>query len=226
MASGEGRVNLVHPEAVSGVECGAVRCELVPNGLLVGSVPAAAPSVTVRLRFVPRVFVQRGEAVESSASERLIVLRCPMALVSGEPLRNADELRVLVKLSSECVGDVHREALGAEFLAERAEFVEAGEHEAELAAEPPDEAGSQHLSAADAEAVQELTDRQGPARAGRGLPGRRGTGFRCLGELGHGRSAGVRVADPLRESEWHSHSECPPSVTVRPPGPCTRSQRG
>ncbi|HKU37079.1 MAG TPA: hypothetical protein VJR89_03000, partial [Polyangiales bacterium] len=108
LASGEGRVNLVHPEAVSGVECGAVRCELVPAGLLVGSVPAAAPSVTVRLRFVPRVFVQRGDAVESSASERLIVLRCPMALVSGEPLRNADELRVLVKLSSECVGDVHR----------------------------------------------------------------------------------------------------------------------
>ncbi|HKP57016.1 MAG TPA: hypothetical protein VJV78_09860 [Polyangiales bacterium] len=108
VASREGRVMLVHPEAVSGVECGAVRCEMTPDGLLVGSVPAAAPSVTVRLRFLPRVFLQRGDGYEAWASERLTVLRCPMALVSGEPLRNVDELRVLLKLSPECTGDIHR----------------------------------------------------------------------------------------------------------------------
>jgi hypothetical protein len=108
VASGEGRVQLVHPEAVLGVECGAVRCELLPDGLLVGSVPAAAPSVTVKLRLLPRVFANRGDALDNFASERLSVLRCPMSLVSGEPLRNADELRVVVKLSPACVGDLHR----------------------------------------------------------------------------------------------------------------------
>jgi hypothetical protein len=108
VASGEGRVPLVHPEAVSGVECGAVRCELMPDGILVGSVPAAAPSVTIRLRLSPRVFASRGDLLESFVSERLSVLRCPMSLVSGMPLRNADELRVLVRLAPECVGDVHR----------------------------------------------------------------------------------------------------------------------
>jgi hypothetical protein len=108
VASGEGKVALVHPEAVSGAECGAVRCDVVADGLLVGSVPAAAASFSVRLRLRPRVFLQRGESLESSAAERLTVLRCPMELASGEPLRSIDELRVLLRLSPECVGDVNR----------------------------------------------------------------------------------------------------------------------
>lgn len=108
VASGEGRLQLVHREAVTGVECGAVRCELLPDGLLVGSVPAAAPSVKVKLRLLPRVLATRGDMIDNFVSEQLSVLRCPLSLVSGEPLRNADELRVLVKLSPECVGDVHR----------------------------------------------------------------------------------------------------------------------
>jgi hypothetical protein len=62
----------------------------------------------VKLRLSPRVFASRGELLESFVSERLSVLRCPMSLVSGMPLRNADELRVLVRLAPECVGDVHR----------------------------------------------------------------------------------------------------------------------
>ena len=108
VASGDGRLQLVHPEALSGVDCGAVRCEIVPDGLLVGSVPAAAPTVTVTVRLLPRVFMIRGDALDSAMTERLTVLRCPMALVSGAPLRNADELRVLVRLSPACLGDVNR----------------------------------------------------------------------------------------------------------------------
>jgi hypothetical protein len=108
LASGGGRLPLEHAEAVSGAECGAVRCEMLPDGLLVGSVPAAAPSFTVRLRFLPRVFLQHGDSAEAYTSERVMVLRCPMSLVAGEPLRNVDELRVLISLSPECVGDVHR----------------------------------------------------------------------------------------------------------------------
>ena len=108
VASGEGRVQLAHPDALAGAECGAVRCELVPDGLLVGSVPAAAPTVTVKLRLLPRVFVVRGESTDSLLTERLTVLRCPMSLVSGAPLRNADELRVLVRVAPACVGDVNR----------------------------------------------------------------------------------------------------------------------
>jgi hypothetical protein len=108
VASGEGKVLLVHPEAVSGAECGVVRCDVADDGLLVGSVPAAAPSFAVRVRLRPRVFLQRGDNPDNAVAERLTVLRCPMALVSGVPLRGVDELRVLLRLSPECVGDVSR----------------------------------------------------------------------------------------------------------------------
>lgn len=108
VASGEGRVRLVHPEAVSGVECGVVRCDLSPDGLTVGSVPAAAPTVAVKLRLLPKVFSVRSDTLEKVVSERLSVLRCPTELASGAPLRNVDDLHVLVTLSPECVGDVNR----------------------------------------------------------------------------------------------------------------------
>lgn len=107
VASGEGKVMLVHPEAVSGAECGMARCDAGLDGLVVGSVPAAASSFAVRLRLRPRVFLQRGDNLDNTVAERLTVLRCPMELASGEPLRGVDELRVLLRLSPECVGDIN-----------------------------------------------------------------------------------------------------------------------
>ncbi|MBV9946041.1 MAG: hypothetical protein JOZ69_04245, partial [Myxococcales bacterium] len=57
VTSGEGHVELLHPEAVSSAECGVARCEVAGPGILVRAVPAASTTITVRLRLLPRVFL-------------------------------------------------------------------------------------------------------------------------------------------------------------------------
>jgi hypothetical protein len=107
VAHGSGKVQLVHPEAVSGADCGAgARCEIHPEGLVIVSLPAAAPKLIVRLTLAPRVFYTRGDVFDTVVGDTLTVLRCPATMVSGEPLRNVDELKVLLKLDPACAGDV------------------------------------------------------------------------------------------------------------------------
>lgn len=108
VASGEGRVDLVHPESVSAADCGAARCELTSSGVLVRAVPGAQTNVAVRLRLAPRVFVARGEALDAAPAETLTVLRCPLTIVSGRPLRNVDDSRVLLRFDNVCGRDVDR----------------------------------------------------------------------------------------------------------------------
>jgi hypothetical protein len=105
VASGEGQVELVHPEAVSSVECGSARCDVTRTGIVVRSVPAAAATVAVRLRLAPRVFLVHGDVTETVSAETLTVLRCPLSVVSGDPLRNVDDLSVLVRLDKSCGRD-------------------------------------------------------------------------------------------------------------------------
>src|SRR5262249_10096750 len=62
IASGEGRVELAHPEAVSSADCGTARCETYEGGVIVRAVPAASTSITARVRLLPRVFLAHGEA--------------------------------------------------------------------------------------------------------------------------------------------------------------------
>jgi hypothetical protein len=102
VASGEGQVELVHPEAVSSVECGTARCDVTRTGVVVRTVPAAATTVSVRLKLAPRVFLVHGDASDTVSAETLTVLRCPLSIVSGEPLRNVDDLSVLVRLDKSC----------------------------------------------------------------------------------------------------------------------------
>jgi hypothetical protein len=108
VAHGEGRVMLVHPEAVSSAECGTARCEATPDGLIIYSVSAAAPRLAVRLQLRPHVFLARGDVLDNVVGETLTVLRCPLSMVSGEPPRGVDELNVLVRLDPACVVDVQR----------------------------------------------------------------------------------------------------------------------
>ena len=108
VAHGEGKVLLAHPEAVSAVECGVARCTSNPEGLVVASVPAAAPNVAVRVRLLPRVFFARGDTLDAVMGESLAVLRCPVSMVSGSPLRNVDDVRVLLRVESGCASDVRR----------------------------------------------------------------------------------------------------------------------
>jgi hypothetical protein len=108
VAHGEGKLPLIHPEAVAGADCWPAHCEPTPEGLLIGAVPAAAPKLGVRLQLRPHVLLTRGDVLDNVVGDTLSVLRCPITIVSGEPLRNVDELKVLVRLDPACMADVQR----------------------------------------------------------------------------------------------------------------------
>ncbi|HMI93205.1 MAG TPA: hypothetical protein VK509_17665, partial [Polyangiales bacterium] len=108
LGTSEGRLQLEHPEAVSSVECNNARCELIDGRAIVAGLPATAQSLAVRVRLLPRVFISRGESLESMISDTLDVLRCPLGVVSGEPLRGVDDVQILVRLDSACKADVEQ----------------------------------------------------------------------------------------------------------------------
>lgn len=105
VATGEGRVDIAHPESLSSVDCAPARCEVTPNGVVVRSAPASLASVTIRLHLLPRVFLAHGDAFDTVATETLSVLRCPLTMVSGPPLRSVDDLRVLLRFDNVCGRD-------------------------------------------------------------------------------------------------------------------------
>lgn len=100
------RLQLEHSEAVSSAECGGARCEVRDGRVIVGAVPANAQSLSVRVRLLPRVFIARGDAVDTTVSETLSVLRCPIDVMSGPPLRGAEDVQILVRLSSSCGANI------------------------------------------------------------------------------------------------------------------------
>lgn len=102
VAGGEATLVLAHPEAVASVDCAPAQCELSPEGLVVRAVPASSANVQIRLRLLPRVFIAHGEALDAALNESLTVLRCPVALVSGDPPRDLDNLQVLLRLDRTC----------------------------------------------------------------------------------------------------------------------------
>jgi hypothetical protein len=106
LSTTDARLPLEHSEAVSSAECGGARCEVQDGRVIVGSVPANAQSLSVRIRLLPRVFISRGDAVESTVSETLTVLRCPLDVISGPPVRGVDDLQILVRLSGTCGANI------------------------------------------------------------------------------------------------------------------------
>lgn len=106
LSTTETRMPLEHPEAVSSVDCGNARCEVQDGRVIVGSVSATAQTLSMRLRLLPRVFLARGDGAESQVTETLTVLRCPLDVVSGAPLRNADDVQILLRLDSACGANI------------------------------------------------------------------------------------------------------------------------
>jgi hypothetical protein len=102
VSQGMGILPLVHPEAVASVDCGLARCELGEGGVLVRGIPAQATQIPVTARLSPRFSVSHGERMESSASGTFALLRCPLTVVSGPPLRDADEAQILLKVADRC----------------------------------------------------------------------------------------------------------------------------
>jgi hypothetical protein len=129
LSSGEGKVELLHPEAVSSAECGLARCDTYEKGVWIRAVPATATSLQVKLRLAPRVVLGEGDAPTNVVTEALQVLRCPLTLVSGPPLRNVDDVTVLVRSEKSCARDVYHlrwTASGETAEVRRSETVEDG----------------------------------------------------------------------------------------------------
>jgi hypothetical protein len=103
VSQGQGRVALLHPQAVTAVDCGQVRCELSEGAVVVRNFSPAATSVTMRLRLGPRYFLSHGNNQEQTASTSLSLLHCPLTIMSGPPLRDAIASQVVVRMDARCL---------------------------------------------------------------------------------------------------------------------------
>jgi hypothetical protein len=106
LATGQGEVPLLHPEAVGSAECGQLTCEMTEGRLVVRGASSLVSSFELKLRLVPHVFVTRKEQLETQISVKLPVMHCPMTIVSGSPIRNNDDAKVIVRLEGRCARDL------------------------------------------------------------------------------------------------------------------------
>jgi hypothetical protein len=115
ISAGTARITLRHPRAVAAVDCGLARCELAEDAVVVRGVPNLATQLTAQLRLAPRVFLSRGDKLETALTATLPLVHCPLSVTSGLPLREADETQILVKLDPRCSRDNRlRWTVGAE----------------------------------------------------------------------------------------------------------------
>jgi hypothetical protein len=96
---GSGRIPLDHPEAVASADCAGARCDRADDGVHVRSTGGIPSQLTVKLHLAPHVFLASG-ATETSFTVQ--VLACPMRIVSGPPIRSADETRVALEVDPRC----------------------------------------------------------------------------------------------------------------------------
>lgn len=108
VSRGKGRIELRYPEVVASVDCDGGQCELAEQGVVVGAVPAATRRVVVRLRLQPRVYFVEKEQYSDTHSKDFQIVRCDMTIVSGPPLRDVDNVKILVRLPESCGTDAER----------------------------------------------------------------------------------------------------------------------
>jgi hypothetical protein len=106
LSTGHGEVELSHPEAVSGVDCGAQRCELTGRMLRVRSLSSNVGSVDVKFRLISGVVVSKGAGFEATPSVSLSVVHCPMSVASGPLLRDTDAASLVVRIEGRCAREV------------------------------------------------------------------------------------------------------------------------
>ncbi len=104
VSQGTGTVPIPHPGCLSSVDCGLARCELGEAGIIVRSVPSFAKQITITAHLAPRFSVARGGKNENSASASFALLHCPLSVVSGPPVREGDEPKIIVKMEARCRG--------------------------------------------------------------------------------------------------------------------------
>ncbi|CAM3082993.1 hypothetical protein [Corallococcus soli] len=105
LSKGPGYAAVTHSEAIASVDCGSARCEVTDGAVSIRNVPGVNPTVSLRLRLVPRVFFARGDALETSVAETLPVLACPLTAVDGTVLRDAEDSGLVMRLDAACAHD-------------------------------------------------------------------------------------------------------------------------
>src|SRR4051812_33068698 len=80
ISSGTGQLTLLHPRAVAAVDCGVARCEVGEGTVAVRAVPGLATQVTLQLRLAPRVFLQRGDKLDTALTATLPLVHCPLTV--------------------------------------------------------------------------------------------------------------------------------------------------
>ena len=101
-------VQLRHADRIAAVDCAPASCVLDGDGLLVSGLPAGSASLAVRVRLGPHVVLRRGDVVESSPVVRIPIVRCPISVVSGPPLRGIDAQTLVVQVGGRCGRDLDR----------------------------------------------------------------------------------------------------------------------
>ncbi len=104
VSQGTGTIPIPHPGSLSSVDCGLARCELGDAEIVVRSVPSFAKQLTITAHLAPRFSFVHGGKIESGASASFALLRCPLSVVSGPPVRESDESQILVKMDLRCRG--------------------------------------------------------------------------------------------------------------------------
>lgn len=102
LSSGSDRLALAHPESVVYADCDNGRCQLAGNEIIVRGETNSARAIGLRLRLAPRVFARQGENLTQTVSIPLDVTYCPLTLVSVPPLRDTDDVRVVVRADARC----------------------------------------------------------------------------------------------------------------------------
>jgi hypothetical protein len=106
VSSGVGHLPLTHPEAITDVDCGALRCTIDSGALLLPAPAASVAGVDVKLRLLPRVFYVRKGLPDPQPTLHVSILRCPMTAASGPPLRGVEGARVVMRLEGACMKDI------------------------------------------------------------------------------------------------------------------------
>ncbi|WP_394837557.1 hypothetical protein LVJ94_11675 [Pendulispora rubella] len=106
VSSGTGLVPLLHPEIISTVECGTLRCTVEAGRLTVQAPPASVTALDIKFRLAPHVAYTKKGTQDPQPTVKLSILRCPMSVASGNALRGVDSARVVVRLEGQCAKDV------------------------------------------------------------------------------------------------------------------------
>jgi hypothetical protein len=104
LSTGEARLVLSHPEAVGSVVCEDARCAIEDGHVVVRGLAGPLSSLGMQFTLLPRIVVEEGEGTSSTVAVRLPVALCSMSVASGEPLRDVDDARIVVRLDRRCGG--------------------------------------------------------------------------------------------------------------------------